>query len=91
MERNTKLAKEILDIIIAEDNGGGGLYRDEIHGVFEERYRSHPSHYDHVEYHLHLLETGGLVRLTRDDSDREKDNFDMTWAGHDFVQFGPAN
>lgn len=93
MQRNSELAKEILEIIIAEDNGGGGLYRDEIHGVFAERYPDHEAgRFDHIEYHLLLLVSGGFVTFTADDEgDRDQDNFEMTWAGHDFVQFGLAN
>lgn len=88
MQRNIKLAKEILDIIISETNGGGGLYRDEIHAVFVERYPDYErGRDDHVEYHLHLLETGGFVKVTEDpEGDRDKDNFELTWAGHDYVE-----
>lgn len=92
MQRNSNLAKEILEIIIAEDSAGGGLYREEIHGVFAERHGDHGSGRDeYVEYHLLILESGGFVKRTKDNGDRNQDNFELTWAGHDFVEFGLAN
>ncbi|QXI49148.1 DUF2513 domain-containing protein [Pseudomonas anuradhapurensis] len=93
MQRNSELAKEILESIIIEDHGGGGLYREEIHAVFEERYPDRePGRFDRLEYHLSLLVSGGFLTFTPDDKgNRKNDNFEMTWAGHDFVQFGLAN
>lgn len=92
MRRNKKLAEEILEIILAGDDGGDGLVRCKIHRVFEERYPNHePGRYDHVEYHLRLLESGGFVKLTEDYSDSDHDSFEMTWAGHDFLEIGLAN
>lgn len=84
MFRNKVLAKEILELIAAEDNAGGGLYREEVCGVFAERYPDHePGRVGALNYHLHLLETAGFVKVTR--SDHDEDNFEMTWAGHDFI------
>lgn len=87
MFRNKLLAKEILELIVSEDGGGGGLYREEIEGVFAEKYPDHePGRADAVTYHLHILETANLVKLTKDSEDRNQDNFEMTWAGHDFLE-----
>lgn len=84
MFRNKVLAKEILQLIAAEDNGGGGLHREEIHGVYAERYPNHEAgRVDALNYHLLLLETAGFVKVTR--ADHDEDNFEMTWAGHDFI------
>ena len=84
MFRNKVLAKEILQLIAAEDNGGGGLHREEIHGVYDERYPNNEAgRVDALNYHLLLLETAGFVKVTR--TDHDEDNFEMTWAGHDFI------
>ncbi|AIN57784.1 hypothetical protein O165_005505 [Pseudomonas soli] len=82
-----ELAKELLEIIVTEDNGGNGLYRSEIHAVFAERYpHTAPVHVDAVNYHLHILDTAGLVKATYDeDVNLDLDNFEMTWAGHDLL------
>lgn len=85
MQRNKALAKEILEIVSTEDNSGGGLYRSEILGVFTERYADQGDGLeDAVRYHLHLLETAGFVKITR--TNHDDDNFEMTWAGHDFIE-----
>ena len=85
MKRNNELAKEILEIVSSEDNSGGGLYRSEILGVFTERYSSQEDGLEPaVSYHLHLLETAGFLKITR--TDHDDDNFEMTWAGHDFME-----
>lgn len=85
MKRNNALAKEILEVISTEDNGGGGLYRSEILGVFAEKYDHQGSGLEPaLSYHLHLLETASFVKVTRVDHD--DDNFEMTWAGHDFIE-----
>ena len=85
MQRNIALAKEILEVVSTEDNSGGGLYRSEILGVFTERY-AHQGYglEPAVSYHLNLLETAGFVKVTR--TDHDDDNFEMTWAGHDFIE-----
>ncbi|UVL65054.1 DUF2513 domain-containing protein [Pseudomonas sp. B21-031] len=87
MIRNARLAKELLRIIVDEDNGGGGLYRSEIQAVFAEKYPGvEPGREEAVNYHLHILETGGFVKVTPDlDEDFELANFEMTWAGHDLL------
>jgi len=87
MLRNKSIAKEILEIVAVEDGGGGGLYREEIHAVYAERYPNHePGRVDALDYHLHLLETAGFVKLEKNDQGREHDNFEMTWDGHDFIE-----
>ena len=85
MQRNKALAKEILEIVSTEDNSGGGLYRSEILGVLTERHAQQVHGLESaVSYHLNLLETAGFVKITR--SDHDNDNFEMTWAGHDFIE-----
>jgi hypothetical protein len=87
MQRNDALAKELLEIIVSEDNSGGGLYRSEIHAIFLERYpNAAAGHEDAINYHLHLLETGGFLKASYDEEvDMDLDNFEVTWAGHDFL------
>ncbi|HGY9636466.1 TPA: hypothetical protein ACOJPK_001905 [Pseudomonas putida] len=87
MIRNVKLALELLKILVEEDNGGGGLYRSEIQAVFAEKYPGvEAGREGAVNYHLHILETGGFVKVTPDlEDDFELANFEMTWAGHDLL------
>lgn len=87
MKRDKQLAKEILEIIAAEDNSGEGLDRCGIQAVFVERYRSVGAAYEaELNYHLHLLQTGGFLKVTQDQDDFELDNFELTWSGHDLIE-----
>lgn len=86
MVRNESLSKEILRLIVREDNAGGGLYGSEILGVFAETYPHQlPAGLNEaVSYHLQLLAGAGFLKATKSDHDEE--NFEMTWAGHDFIE-----
>ncbi|MBA6092840.1 hypothetical protein H4C81_28930 [Pseudomonas monteilii] len=85
MQRNKELALELLATIVSEDHGGGGLYREEIQAVLDEKYPDHEEgRRDAVDYHLHLLETAGFLKFTQNGKD--DDNYEVTWAGHDYLE-----
>lgn len=87
MKRDKQLAKEILEIIATEDNSGEGLDRCGILAVLIERYPSVGAAYEaELNYHLHLLHTGGFLKATFDEDEFELDNFEMTWTGHDLLE-----
>ncbi|MFJ2981210.1 MULTISPECIES: hypothetical protein [unclassified Pseudomonas] len=84
MQRNTKLALELLEILVVEDHTGVGLYREEIQAVFAEKYPDHEAgRREAVDYHLHLLETAGYIVLVP--AEHDEPSFKPTWAGHDYL------
>ncbi|WP_339546308.1 DUF2513 domain-containing protein [Pseudomonas sp. RA_35y_Pfl2_P32] len=88
MLRNKGWAVELINII-AEEPTGAGMNRAEIRLMFcaSDSGSGLGSEYawDTVDYHLHLLETAGFVKLTKDE-ERAYDYFEMTWAGHDYLE-----
>lgn len=85
MQRNLKLALELLDLIVSENEGGAGVYPRQVQSAFAKRYPDHePGRYDVVEYHLHLLETAGFIVRIEDDQDEP--SLKLTWAGHDYLE-----
>lgn len=90
MERNKRFAVHLLGYIERNDHEGIGLYRSELRYLFESDSISGEVPEDQawvvVDYHLRLLETAGL--LTREaeiDGKIGEDNFELTWAGHEFL------
>lgn len=76
-------AKKILKFIVEEDNSGNGLEREKILSYLKVSYSD--NRYwkeEYCDYHLLMLESGGFVTLSKDNGDRNKDNFKITWAGH---------
>lgn len=86
MQRNKVLAKEILELIVRGDVGGGGLYGREILNIFADKYQHQlPAGLEvAVSYHLQLLASAGFLKSAKSEHDEE--NFEMTWAGHDFIE-----
>ncbi|WKL53342.1 DUF2513 domain-containing protein [Pseudomonas kielensis] len=87
----------LLGYIQNQDHEGIGLYRSEIRQLFE----NDPEVSDDAkeeswvvaDYHLHLLETAGFVVQTpsQEQGDRDHDNFELTWEGHNFLdEHGPT-
>lgn len=90
MQRNTKLALELLDLIVSENEGGAGVYPHQVQSAFAKRHPNlEPGRYDAVEYHLHLLQTAGFIVLAEDDQDEP--SLKLTWAGHDYLEENSAS
>ncbi len=91
MRRNKDLAIRLLSYIEDRDSEGLGLYRAEL----KECLKNDPnaklgdvhSALDALDYHLHLVETAGFVvcTLSELEGDRAGDNFELTWAGHEYL------
>lgn len=87
MKRDVSMAKEILEIIATEDESGEGLDRCGIRAYFIEKYPSVGAAYEaELNYHLHLLQTGGFLKFSSDEDDFELDMFELTWSGHDLLE-----
>lgn len=90
MRRNKLWANQLLDIVVDNDQGGGGLFREEIRRLFAgsdsgQGFTSEEL-WEAVDYHLHLLVTAGFLTFTGDDENNwDLDNFQMTWAGHEYI------
>lgn len=89
MERNTGLAVRLLGYIQSNDHEGIGLYRSELRQYFENDPASKEFAEDQswmvVDYHLRLLESAGFVTKESDiDGKNDLDNFELTWAGHEY-------
>ncbi len=89
MLRNKAIALELLSILFEEPTGSG-MNRAELRSEFGASELgaglNTEDQWSLVDYHLHLLETAGFVKLTEDDeSERGYDYFEMTWSGHDYL------
>lgn len=91
MLRNEGWARNILEIIIAEDKFGLGVARDKIRSAFKDlliatKQSVSPLHDNIVDYHLHLLETAGYLKRTPSSESKAYDKFEMTWRGHSYSE-----
>ncbi|MBS3183737.1 hypothetical protein JIQ88_01410 [Pseudomonas sp. PCH44] len=91
MKRKIEFAVHLLGFIERNDHEGIGLYREELRQLFENDPISGEVAEDQtwvvVDYHLRLLETAGFVTREADiDGKIGEDNFELTWAGHEFFE-----
>lgn len=90
MLRDKILAKKLIELLIADDDYGNGINKARIRNLFVENLvaagESVPTFSDNiVDYHIHLLETAGYVKVTTAPSNRGYDKIEATWSGHDYV------
>lgn len=89
MKRNKDWALSLLSFL--EDvPDGGGLVRHELKALFGQNdlfpLVSTEEIWDAFDYHLHLLVSAGFVLITKSDEGTAHDDFDLTWAGHDYLE-----
>lgn len=92
MRRNKDIALQLLNIL-AEEPGGFAIQRYELRQEFVNSALSSGLGISNLrrvaDYHLHILETAGFVKLTKDEEIKgcsQSDYFQMTWAGHDYLE-----
>ncbi|MFJ2480703.1 hypothetical protein ACIOWE_10535 [Pseudomonas sp. NPDC087598] len=84
------MAKKLIELLIADDDYGNGINKARIRNLFVENLGATgeivPTFSDNiVDYHIHLLETAGYVKVTTVPSNRGYDKIEVTWSGHDYV------
>lgn len=89
MKRNKDWALGLLRFL-EEAPDGDGLSRHELKVLFDQSdlcpSMSSEDIWDAFDYHLHLLTTAGFVLATKSDKGMAHDDFDLTWAGHDYLE-----
>lgn len=90
MLREKQVAKKLIELLIANDEFGSGIDKVKIRTLFvkniEAAGRNVPLFSDNiVDYHIHLLETAGYVKVTINPNNRGFDRIYATWSGHDYV------
>ncbi|HEN8726655.1 hypothetical protein [Pseudomonas alloputida] len=91
MLRSEAWARQILRVVMAEDEFGSGVVRSKIRSGFKDVLNASGSdlgkdHDNIVDYHLHLLETTGYVKITPSSVNGAYDKIQLTWAGHDYLE-----
>lgn len=88
MKRNTELAVNLL-LFLEQAEDAEGLVRHELKKVLDESLKESPmteeQRWDALDYHLRLLQTAGFVTMTPSTDGVAHDDFDLTWAGHDYL------
>lgn len=90
MQRHVIVAKYLLELIQNLDEDGSGLIRTAFYPLVNEHFdlsQEGEVLVNFIDYHLHLLETEGLVICDQDEEEGAgQDMFLLTWAGHDFIE-----
>lgn len=88
MKRNKALALVLL-LSLEEVADGGSLTRHELKVLLGQTEfsasMSSEELWDALDYHLRILVTAGFVIETESSEGMAHDDFDLTWAGHDFL------
>lgn len=88
MKRNKTLALVLL-LSLEDVADGGGLTRHELKGLLGQTNladsMSTEELWDTLDYHLKILVTAGFVTETESADGMAHDDFDLTWAGHDYL------
>ena len=89
MKRNKDWALSLL-VFLERIPDGCGLTRQELKEMFDKSdvssSMSTEEAWDACEYHIHLLTTAGFVLKTKSDDGIAHDDFELTWAGHDYLE-----
>jgi len=90
MQRDESVAMTILKTILFLDADGEGYYRKDFYSAVRELLEmtiGESELVNMVDYHLHLLETGGFVLCDREmEVGQGFDTFQLTWRGHDYLE-----
>lgn len=94
MKRNTELAVSLL-LFLEQVEDAEGLVRHELKALLEksEHASSMTSEqlWDALDYHLRILQSAGYVTVSQSNEGVAHDDFELTWAGHDYLDENRPN